>query len=158
VSACARKPAGRESTPPTKAEIWEAIQPLAQRYRIAPDFIYALVAAESNFDPRAQNGEARGLLQIKPRAWRTVSKIPYDEAVWDWRTNLTVGIEYLAYSRAYLHKKTEFSYPLLLAAFHYGLEYVEDEHFDVSGIDPPDNVIYRMLWNGDLAPVSPPQK
>ena len=76
--------------------------------------------------------------------------------VWDWRTNLAAGVDYLAYSRAYLHKKTSFSYPLLLAAFHYGLDYVEARRFDMSRVSVPDNPIYRELWRGNLSPVPPP--
>ena len=156
---CRPKPAPVENAapPPTRGEIWAAIQPLATRYQMEPAFIYALVAAESNFDPRARNGEARGLLQIKPRAWRTVSSAPYEPAVWDWRLNLETGIDYLAYSRSYLHRKTTFSYPLLLAAFHYGLDYVEDRDFSVRGIAIPPNLIYRQLWAGNLAPVPLPR-
>jgi soluble lytic murein transglycosylase-like protein len=142
--------------PPTRSEIWAAIQPMAQRYRIDAAFIYALVAAESNFDPLARNGEARGLLQIKPRAWWAVSTTAYEPAVWNWRTNLEVGVDYLAYSRAYLHRKTAFSYPLLLAAFHYGLDYVEERGFSIDRIPIPESPIYRKLWAGDLAPVHPP--
>jgi soluble lytic murein transglycosylase-like protein len=137
-------------------EVWTAIQPMAQRYRMDPAFIYALVAAESDFNPAARNGLARGLLQIKPIAWRTVSKMSYEPAVWNWRTNLEVGVDYLAYSRGYLHRKTTFSYPLLLAAFHYGLDYVEERDFKTSRIPIPDNSIYRELWAGNLAPVPPP--
>ena len=144
------------SPPPTRAEIWQAIQPLAERYRLSPAFIYALVAAESNFDSQAHNDAARGLLQIKPAAWRAVSASPYEPTVWNWRTNLEVGVDYLAYSRAYLHKKTTFSYPLLLAAFHYGLDYVEERNFRLQGIPIPDSPIYRELWSGNLAPVPPP--
>jgi soluble lytic murein transglycosylase-like protein len=144
------------SSPPTRAEIWQAIQPLAERYRLSPAFIYALVAAESNFDPQAHNGAARGLLQIKPAAWRAVSVSAYEPAVWNWRTNLEVGVDYLAYSRAYLHRKTTFSYPLLLAAFHYGLDYVEERNFRLEGIPIPDSPVYRELWSGNLAPVPPP--
>ena len=142
---------------PTRAEIWAAIQPLAESYRMEPEFIYALVAAESNFDPRARNGDARGLLQLKSRAWRTVTKRPYEPAVWGWRVNLEVGVDYLALSRSYLHKKTTFSYPLLLAAFHYGLDYVEERGFDVRRVSVPDNPIYRELWRGNLTPVAPPK-
>lgn len=145
------------SRPPARAEVWAAIQPLAERYRLAPAFIYALVAAESNFDPAARNGAARGLLQLKPGAWHTVSTVPYEPAVWNWRMNLAVGVDYLAYSRAYLHKKTAFSYPLLLAAFHYGLDYVEDRDFNLRRIPVPDSPIYRELWSGNLAPVPPPR-
>lgn len=156
LAGCGRGPGTVAEPPPTRAEIWTAILPRAARYRIDPAFIYALVAAESNFDPRAQNGSARGLLQIKPAAWAAVSTVPYEPAVWNWRTNLEVGIDYLAYSRSYLHRKTTFSYPLLLAAFHYGLDYVEDRNFNIGRIAVPDNAIYRRLWAGDLAPVPVP--
>jgi soluble lytic murein transglycosylase-like protein len=157
LASCSRnRDADRAVPPPTRAEIWAAIQAPAARYRIDPAFIYALVAAESNFDPRAASGDARGLLQLKPAAWRAVSREPYDSAVWDWRVNLVTGIDYLAYSRSYLHKKTNFSYPLLLAAFHYGLDYVEERGFDLSRVPIPDNAIYRQLWAGNLAPVPVP--
>lgn len=158
LTACSRsRPVeGEETRPPTHAEIWAAIQPMASRYRMEPAFIYALVAAESNFNPAARNGAARGLLQIKPAAWRTVSLVPYEPAVWNWRRNLEAGVDYLAYSRAYLYRKTTFSYPLLLAAFHYGLEYVEERDFNVGRIPVPDSPIYRQLWSGNLAPVTPP--
>lgn len=145
-------------SPPTRLEIWTALQPLAMRYRMEPAFIYALVAAESNFDPRARNGDARGLLQIKPRAWRTVSSAPYEPTVWDWRANLAAGIDYLAHSRNHLHRQkgVTFSYPLLLAAFHYGLDYMEERQFDVRRVAVPDNAIYRELWRGNLTPVAVP--
>ena len=160
LAACERRAgrAGADAPPPSRTEIWAAIQPLAERYRMDPAFIYALVAAESNFDARARNGEARGLLQLTPHAWRTVSSAPYESSVWNWRANLEVGVDYLAYSRSYLHRQRDvpFSYPLLLAAFHYGLDYVEARHFDVSGVPVPDNPIYRELWRGNFKPVSPP--
>ncbi|MBL9217965.1 MAG: transglycosylase SLT domain-containing protein, partial [Opitutaceae bacterium] len=57
---CGRKDAAAPD-PATRESVWSAIQPLAERYRMDPAFIYALVAAESNFDPQARNGEARGL-------------------------------------------------------------------------------------------------
>jgi len=160
-TACARRAdtAGADAPPPSHAEIWAAIQPLAARYRMEPAFIYALVAAESNFDVRARNGDARGLLQLKPRAWRVVSSAPYEPTVWNWRANLGAGVDYLAYSRSYLHKQrgVEFSYPLLLAAFHYGLDYVEERRFDVTRVAVPASPIYQELWRGNLAPVPVPR-
>jgi len=54
--------------PVDRHEVWRAIQQPAARYRLDPVFIYALVAAESGFDARARNGEAQGLLQLKPEA------------------------------------------------------------------------------------------
>jgi soluble lytic murein transglycosylase-like protein len=150
---CARK----SPPPPTRAEVWAAIQPPAQRYRIDPAFIYALVAAESNFDPSARNGNARGLLQLKPGAWAAVSADAYDPNVWDWRKNLEVGIDYLAYSRSYLHRKSTFTHPRLLAAFHYGLDYLEEQKFDTARVPVPDNDLYRQLWAGNLHPLPPPK-
>jgi len=141
----------------SRAEVWREIQPLADRYRIDATFIYALVAAESNFDPRATNGEARGLMQLKPVAWRTVRTDPYEPGVWEWKRNLAAGVEFLAWCRSYLHQKQKFSYPLLLAAFHYGVDYVEDRDFNLRRVDPPDNPLYRELWRGNLSPLRPPK-
>ncbi len=153
---CSRPAKGPTEPAPTPAEIWAAIQPPAARYAIEPAFVFALVAAESDFDPKAQNGDACGLMQIKPAAWRAVAAVPYEPAVWDWRVNLATGIDYLAFCRSTLHAKGVFSYPLLLASFHYGLAYVEERHFDVSRIPIPDNAVYRALWAGDRAPVPHP--
>lgn len=153
-----RSPGGRAAPDPaTRETVWVAIQPLAERYRMDPAFIYALVAAESNFDPRARNGEARGLLQLKPGAWRVVSRDPYEPNVWSWRRNLAAGVDYLAWCRSYLHQKQKFSYPLLLAAFHYGMDAVEARDFDVDRLDPPPSAIYRELWRGNLTPVPLPK-
>ena len=162
LAACARHGAASDDAVvaplPTRAEIWAAIQPLAERYRMEPAFLYALVAAESDFNPRARNGDARGLLQLKPRSWRAVSAAPYEPTVWDWRANLAAGVDYLAYSRSYLHKQggVTFSNRLLLAAFHYGIDYVEERRFELRRIPVPESAIYAELWRGNLAPVAPP--
>lgn len=153
---CSRSGDVEAAPRPARTEIWAFIESRAAHYRLEPAFVYALVAAESNFDPRARNGEACGLLQIKPVAWREVSTAPFEPGVWDWRTNLEVGIDYLAFTRAYLHRKNVFSYPLLLAAFHYGIEQVENRGFDVRQVTIPKNEIYRQLWAGSLAPIPPP--
>lgn len=153
---CGRPPAPADD-PATRATVWAAIQPQAARYRLDPAFIYALVAAESNFDPRARRGEACGLLQLKPAAWRVVNRTPYEPAVWDWRQNLGTGVDYLAWCRSYLHRKGKFSYPVLLAAFHDGMDYVERRGFDPGRLEVPDNPVYRELWRGNLAPVPPPK-
>ena len=155
--AVCRRQSAADVDPAAREAVWAAIQPHAARYRMDPAFIYALVAAESNFDANAQNGEARGLLQLKPGAWRQVNTSAYDPAVWDWRKNLEVGVDYLAWCRSYLHQRQKFSYPLLLAAFHYGTDYVEQQGFDLGRIDVPNNAIYRELWRGHLAPVPPPK-
>jgi soluble lytic murein transglycosylase-like protein len=124
---------------------------------VDPLFVYAIVALESDFDPHARRGEARGLMQIKPRAWRLVSDIPYDSSVWDWRTNLAVGIDGLASIKAALVRKGVFSYPLLWAAYHYGTDYVEARGFDMGRVPRPSNPIARRLWSGEIHPVEPPK-
>ena len=156
LAGCGRPPAAA-ADPATRETVWAAIQPHAARYRLDPAFLYALVAAESNFDPAARHGEARGLLQLKPAAWREVNRAPYEPGVWDWRQNLATGVDYLAWCRSYLHRKEKFSYPLLLAAFHYGMEHVEQRGFNLGRIDVPDHPVYRELWRGHLTPVPPPK-
>jgi soluble lytic murein transglycosylase-like protein len=139
-----------------RRQIWEAIQPMAAMRGIDPLFVYAIVALESNFDPHARRGEARGLMQIKPQAWRAVSDIPYDTGVWDWRTNLAVGIDRLASTKRALAAKGVFSYPLLFAAYHHGMDYVAARGFDMSRIPRPRGPISRRLWSGEIHPVNPP--
>ena len=143
--------------PVDRRDVWRAIQEPAARYRLDPALVYALVAAESGFDARARNGEARGLLQLKPAAWSTVSARPYEPTVWEWRANLGAGIDYLAWCRHALHARGRYSDRLLLAAFHYGFDYVESRAFDERRIPPPDNALYRALWRGQLHPLPPPE-
>lgn len=142
--------------PVDRRDVWEALQQPSARYRLDPTFIYALVAAESGFDAQARNGEARGLLQLKPAAWATISDRPYEPTVWDWRANLEAGIDYLAWCRHALHEHGRYSDRLLLAAFHYGFEYVESRDFDERRIPQPSHRLYRELWRGNLQPLRPP--
>ena len=144
------------AAPPTRADVWREIQPRAARYRLSAGLVYALVAAESNFDARAQNGQARGLMQLTPAAWQTVSSKPYEPTVWDWRENVSVGIDYLAHTRGMLHRHGHFSLPLLAAAYHYGLDYVSARKFELRRIPPPDHVVYRRIWAGEVEPIDVP--
>jgi soluble lytic murein transglycosylase-like protein len=150
-------PVDLPSTQEARRQVWETIQPIAAMRGIDPQFVYALVAMESHFDPHTKRGDARGLLQIKPRAWGVVSDIPYETAVWDWRTNLAVGIDGLASTKAALEAKGAFSYPLLWAAHLYGLDYVAARGFDMGRIPPPSNPIALRLWSGDIHPVPTPK-
>lgn len=161
LSACAPRqgnaPVDSPDSLSARREIWTALQPMARERGIEPGFVYAIIKLESNFDPRARRGEARGLMQIKPRAWRAVSAIPYEPAVWDWRTNMKVGIDGLAAIKRDLAARGVFSYPLLWASFHYGFDYVESRGFDMSRINRPSDPISRRLWSGEVAPVEPPR-
>lgn len=153
---CGRPPAAPPD-PATREAVWAAIQPPAVRYRIDPAFIYALVAVESNFDPAARNGEARGLMQLKPDAWSGVSRKPYEPNVWAWRRNLAVGVDYLAWCRSALPPPHRSSYPLLLAVYLYGPDHVAAHDFDLSRMEPPDSALGRELWRGNLTPLPPPK-
>ena len=113
LSGCGRREAVVEQPPPpTKAEIWAAIQPRAVRYRMAPAFIYALVAAESNFDHKAKNGSARGLMQLMPT---TARRFNAGDAL-DPRQNILAGSRYLSWLLSYFHQDL----PLALAAYNAG--------------------------------------
>ncbi len=154
LAGCGRRTAAAD--PATRETVWAAIQPLAARHHIEPSFVYALVTAESNFDARAHHREARGLLQLKPGVWRKFSLEPYEPTVWDWRRNLETGVRYLGWCRSRLRAQEKFSYPLLAASFHYGIDAVLAADCDLDEFAAPDNPIYRELWRGHLAPVPPP--
>jgi len=122
-----------------------------------PAFIYALVAAESNFDPAPGTARRGGCCKSSPGPGATVSREPYEPTVWTWRQNLSAGVDYLAWCRSELHRRQKFSYPLLLASFHYGIDYVAARDFDLRRLDPPDNAIYRELWRGKPHARAPPK-
>jgi hypothetical protein len=96
-------------------------------------------------------------MQIKPRAWRTVTKLPYESMVWNWRTNLAVGIEDLASIKRVLVGRGVFSYPMLWASYHYGLDYTAARGFDMSRMPRPSDPISSKLWSGVVHPLSPPK-
>lgn len=121
-----------------------------------PQFVYAVVKLESDFDARARRGEARGLLQIKPKAWKEVSDLPYEPSVWEVGPNLTVGLDHLAATKRALEAKGVFSYALLWAAYHYGYDFVAARGFDITRIPRPSDPIAYRLWSGDPHPVKPP--
>lgn len=140
-----------------RRRVWEAIGPLAERDHLDPLFVYAIVKAESNFEPRAARGEARGLMQIKPRAWRSVTDLPYEDGVWRWKSNLAVGTDCLASMKQALEKRRVFSYPVLWACYHYGFDFVAAHGFDMSRIPRPSDPVSHQLWAGNSHPVRPPK-
>jgi hypothetical protein len=130
---------------------------MASVRRIDPLFVYAIVRLESNFDPHARNGEARGLMQLKPKAWKAVSDLPYETVVWDWRSNLAVGMDELVSIKRELTARGVFTYPVLWASYHYGLEFTAAHGFDMSRIPRPADPISYRFWSGDVHPVAPPR-
>jgi hypothetical protein len=130
---------------------------MARARGLDPLFVYALVGLESNFDPRATNGEARGLLQLKPQGWRSASIVPYEPAVWEEETNLEVGIDRLARAKAGLEARGIFSYRLLWAAYHYGYENLAARDFRVERFPEPLDPIARAFLAGQIHPLIPPK-
>jgi soluble lytic murein transglycosylase-like protein len=137
-------------------EVWTLVQELAPQRDLDPEFVYALAWAESSLNARARSSVARGIMQLTKPAWREVTDESYRHA-WDWRTNVRVGIDYLAFCRDYLKRHNSFSYPLLAASYRYGPYYVEKENFNLRQIKRPKNEIYRHIFEGNIRPVAPPQ-
>jgi soluble lytic murein transglycosylase-like protein len=162
LAACSPRPPSSPPETPTDAhstrrEIWAEIQPMAREEGIDPGFVFAIVKLESDFNPRARNGEAHGLMQIKPRTWKLATDVPFDPGAWDPRENLRVGIAGLASIKRRLEARGVFSYRLMWAAFHYGFDYVEERGFDMSRIPRPSDPISRSLWAGEVHPVETPR-
>jgi hypothetical protein len=56
-----------------------------------------------------------------------------------------------------LEQKHVFSYPLLWACYHYGLDYVAAHGYDVNRIPIPSDPVAYKLWSGEIHPLAPPQ-
>jgi len=137
-------------------EVWAFVQEQAPQRNLDPEFVYALAWAESSLNARARSSVARGIMQLTKPAWRQVSDESYRQA-WDWRTNIRVGIDYLAYCRDYLKKHDSFTYPLLAASYRYGPAHVKNKNFNIPQLKVPKNEIYRRIFEGNIRPVAPPQ-
>jgi hypothetical protein len=131
---------------------WRFIQQQSAQRGLDPEFVYALAWAESSLNPRARSSVARGIMQLTKPAWEEVTDESYRHA-WDWRTNLRVGIDYLAFCRDFLKRHDSFSYPLLAASYRYGPYYVKNKGFSLSQVKQPTNEIYRHRFAGNIRPV-----
>jgi len=141
--------------PVSPAEVYAFIEEIAPQSELDPEFVYALVWAESSLDSRAKSSVARGMMQLTKAAWKQVSDESYRHA-WDWRTNIRVGIDYLAHCREYLLRHGEFNYPLLAASYRYGPSRVKSRGFDIRELKKPKNDIYLSIFNGNIHPVAIP--
>jgi len=170
MSGCGRPQA---DTQPTRANVWAYAREIAPQVDLPPHLIYAIVEAESTFDPFAESPSARGIMQLGPLAWQEVTEDVAEapggaEALWqsvrgksyrqawNWQTNMKVGALYLAFCREKLQERGRFSYPLLVASYRYGPYYVRSQGYRLDALRPPKNRIYRELFAGNLAPVPLP--
>lgn len=136
-------------------EVWAYVQEASALENLDPDFVYALVWAESSLNAKARSSVARGMMQLTKIAWREVSDESYRHA-WNWKTNIRVGIDYLAFCRNFLKQHNAFSYPLLAASYRYGPYYVQKRGFDLSRVRSPKNEIYQSIFSGQIRPVQRP--
>jgi soluble lytic murein transglycosylase-like protein len=147
---------GHHSEQVTPTDVWALIQELADQRNLDPEFVYALAWAESSLDAHARSSVARGMMQLTKSAWQQVTDESYQQA-WDWRTNIRVAIDYLAYCRDYLKYHDSFTYPLLAASYRYGPYHVKKKKFNIRALKKPKNEIYRRIFAGNIRPVAPPQ-
>jgi soluble lytic murein transglycosylase-like protein len=147
---------GNQTEKVSAEEVWAFVQEQAPQRDLDPEFVYAIAWAESSLNARARSSVARGMMQLTKPAWQQVSDESYRHA-WDWRTNIRVGIDYLAYCRDYLIKHDSFNYPLLAASYRYGPFYVKKKNFNLLQVRRPKNEIYRRIFEGNIRPVAPPE-
>jgi len=138
------------------ARVWDVVETQAKQHDLDPGFVYSLVFAESSFHSRAVNTGGKGIMQVSRVAWEDTCDYPYDEQVWDWKTNIEVGVAYLAWCRDYLEAKNQFSYPLLAACYHQGPDEVRRKQFDMSRLGKTHNHVYAQLFQGNNEAVSRP--
>ncbi|MDG2170741.1 MAG: lytic transglycosylase domain-containing protein [Opitutales bacterium] len=142
----------RNYTVPTEL-VWKKVRQEAAVYDLEPEFVFAIVFAESSYRPRARNTGGNGIMQVSPGTWGDMSNQPYD-MVWDWQVNIEVGTAYLGWCKDYLERKKRFSYPLLAACYNKGPDYVRKNQFDIEKVGKTTNRTYQQLFKGNLAPIN----
>jgi hypothetical protein len=108
----------RGSTHPNFIKVKQLVKKLAPHYELNPDLVLAVIAAESNFNPRAQSPKnAKGLMQLIPQ---TAARFGVRD-IWDPEQNLRGGMAYLRWLLEYFNDDLR----LALAAYNAGERTVE---------------------------------
>ena len=116
----APKAAWRPLPPPPSAppQIVRFVNLVAPEFKLSPDLVLAVMAAESNFDPLAVSPKnAQGLMQLMPDTAARFRVRPLTDPV----QNIRGGMAYLRWLLAYF----EGDLPLVLAAYNAGERAVE---------------------------------
>ena len=87
----------REEIEPTprSAAAQETCYEYGEMYDICPELLMAMIEAESSGNPKAENGDCKGLMQISER-WHTgrMAEIGADD-IWSETDNIHIGANYL---------------------------------------------------------------
>jgi len=134
-----------EPVPPRQA--WLKSVELGVQSGIDPLLIFAIACAESSLDGHASNARARGLMQITPTAWESVTKHPFREA-WQWQRNMEEAVSYLKQIKEKQQKDGHYSWPSLAAAYRYGPGALQSVGYDLSRLPKSSNIIYMDLIAG----------
>ena len=129
------------------ADVWEKAEQLGARNDIDPLLIYAIACAESSLNDRADSGHARGIMQMTDDAWADVTQKSYSEA-WNWRTNMEMATCYLRLLKKRLEKSQHYSWPILVASYHFGIGTVERHGYNTARLPAVHNRIYRDMLKG----------
>jgi hypothetical protein len=98
---------------PTTAEIMAHIEEVSARHRVPPRLVAAIVAVESEFNPRAVSRRgAQGLMQLMPA---TAASLDVQDS-FDMQENLDGGVRHLRVLMGRFHNDL----PLVLAAYNAG--------------------------------------
>lgn len=136
---------------------WPAVREISEHNMLDPFLLLSVMREESRFDPRARSvAGALGLMQVMPHTARTLNRrlnldIPDDTAIYDAKTNITIGGYYLN------SLLKEFgSLPVALAAYNAGHDRVRewikngnfrsfDEFIEDIPYDETKNYVKRVL-------------
>jgi len=98
---------------PTLAEIMEQIDAVAARHHVSPRLVAAIIAVESEFNPRAVSRRgAQGLMQLMPA---TAAHLDVQDS-FDTRENIEGGVKHLRVLMDRYHNDL----PVVLAAYNAG--------------------------------------
>ena len=130
----------------------EYVEKYADEYGVDKYLIYALIKAESNFDPEVtSSSDARGLMQLMEETAVERSNLIDEETIeahdlYDPETNIRLGTSYLSYLLGLYNDNMI----LALAAYNAGLgnvqQWIQDEIIKPDGSDI-ENIPYKETEN-----------
>lgn len=86
-----------EPKPPTDSDIFDALESAAMESGLDWQLVYSLAWGESTFNPVADSGVAKGLLQISEDTWNEWAPQVGASNIWDAADNARVGAAYLKF-------------------------------------------------------------